>query len=125
MKGAMALTAIVAGGLIGAGIHEAGAQGAMTDPTRPPSAAEATGGTATPAGPQLQSVLISPNRRLAVISGETVRQGATIGDARVVRITETEVTLKRGEETEVLKLTPGVDKKAGRVRKEAAREAGR
>ncbi len=125
MKGAMTWVVVAAGGLIGAAVQESLAQAGMTDPTRPPNATEVAGGPAVPAGPQLQSVLISPDRRLAVISGETVRQGAMIGDAKVVRIGETEVMLRRGEQTEVLKLTPGADKKFVKARKRVARDGGR
>jgi MSHA biogenesis protein MshK len=88
------------------------AQG-LADPTRPPSASAAQGGPdeAVPGGRQLQSVLLSGGRRIAVIDGSMVPLGGMLGEARVVKITETEVVLKTGEETETLKLFPGVDKK--------------
>lgn len=88
------------------------AQGAgLSDPTRPPVAIEQQGGAnSPPAGRQLQSVLLSGGRRLAVIDGTMVSLGGMLGDARVVKISETEVVLKSGEETETLKLYPGVDK---------------
>jgi MSHA biogenesis protein MshK len=84
---------------------------ALVDPTRPPNApaaGEVPG--AAPGGSLLQSILIASNRKLAIINGTTVALGGMVGEARVVRITETEVTLKKGDETEVLKLYPGVDK---------------
>lgn len=59
----------------------------------------------------MQSVLISPQRRLAVIDGETVKTGDLVGDARVVRIHETEVVLKAGNEVRVLRMYPDVEKK--------------
>jgi MSHA biogenesis protein MshK len=84
------------------------AQG-LTDPTRPPNAvadpAQDAGG-----GTQLQSVLISQGRRRAIINGNMVALGDTVGEAKVVKITETEVVLQKGSETEVLKLYPAVDK---------------
>lgn len=83
------------------------AQG-MTDPTRPP--VELLGaGPAAPESP-LQSVLISGQRKSAIINGQIVPLGGKYGDARLVRITPTEVTLKTDEATEVLKLYPSVDK---------------
>jgi MSHA biogenesis protein MshK len=92
----------------------AAAQAVLLDPTRPPAPASAPEGT-TPAGAQsthrLQSVLISPQRKLAVIDGRTVALGGRIGDALVVAITETGVTLRRGEQTEMLPLNAGVQKK--------------
>jgi MSHA biogenesis protein MshK len=89
------------------------AQG-LADPTRPPSAAAAQGGPddAIPGGRQLQSVLLSGGRKIAVIDGNMVALGGMLGEARVVKITETEVVLKTGEETETLKLFPGVNKQA-------------
>ncbi len=93
---------------------------ALTDPTRPPGAQSAMPGTAAdaqdsaPAGTQLQSVLISSGRKLAVINGTTVALGGMVGEMKLVKITETEVTLKKGDETEVLKLFPGVEKRASK-----------
>ena len=83
----------------------------LTDPTRPPNAPVA--GEAPESGPpgtQLQSVLISPSRKLAVINGTMVPLGGMVGEAKLVKITESEVVLQKGSETEVLKLFPGVDK---------------
>jgi MSHA biogenesis protein MshK len=99
-------------------VPEARAQ-SLADPTRPPAAGAEQEGEAAPAGKQLQSVLFSRGRKLAVIDGTMVPLGGEYGDARVVKITETEVVLKQGEETETLKLFPGVDKQA--VRRASAR----
>jgi MSHA biogenesis protein MshK len=87
---------------------------ALRDPTRPPAqlglrAADGTAPEASPAAPQLQSVLISRQpggRHVAVIDGETVRLGETFRGARVVRMTQNEVELVRGRERRVLKLQP-------------------
>ncbi len=93
------------------------AQASMADPTRPPlGAAEADpagSGAATRGGMRLQSVLISNTRRLAVIDGRTVPLGGEIGGATLTSISETAVTLRRGDEVETLRLHPGVDKKKG------------
>jgi MSHA biogenesis protein MshK len=99
--------------------HAAVAQG-VSDPTRPPAAALLDTGpagiAAVPAGPVLQSVLISlrpSGRRVAVISGQTVRQGERFGDAVLVRMTSTEVVLRRGRELQTLKLSTTPDADAG------------
>lgn len=92
------------------------AQGMLTDPTRPPTvapaagAAEAAGGSSRVA-PRLQSVLISPHRRLAVIDGRTVALGGSVGGATLVQVAETHVTLRTGGETQVLELHPGAGRK--------------
>jgi MSHA biogenesis protein MshK len=85
------------------------AQG-LVDPMRPPEMATTASGKA-PGGPVLQTVIIAGAQRFAVIDGETVAVGARVGDARVVRITETEVTLRADGATSVLKLYPAVEKK--------------
>lgn len=84
---------------------------ALPDPTRPPPMttmkAPAGAAAAAPAGPVLQSVLIgrqAGGRQVAVIDGETVRLGGAFRGAVLVRMTETEVELKRGQERQVLKL---------------------
>jgi MSHA biogenesis protein MshK len=87
---------------------------ALTDPTRPPNANAPADAPQEAGGPQLQSVLISPRRRLAIINGTMVSLGDMLGEAKVVKISETEVVLQKGDETEVLKLFPGVDKQAAR-----------
>ena len=92
-----------------------GAQGsALSDPTRPPGAAAMTQQGVqdeAPAGRQLQSVLLSGGRKLAIIDGTMVPLGGMLGEARLVKIRDSEVTLKTGEETEVLRLYPAVEKR--------------
>jgi len=83
---------------------------AMQDPTRPPpSLWRPQGGVEelVPAGPQLQSVMLSPTRRFAIISGQVVNRGERYGDAVLEEVAEDHVVLRRGLRTEVLKLYPG------------------
>ena len=86
---------------------------ALKDPTRPPIGYAGddyeTGEVAT--GPVLQSVMISPTRKSAIINGEVVRLGARYGNAVLVKIAEHEVVLRSGEDTQVLKMYPGVEKR--------------
>ena len=85
----------------------------LVDPTRPPpgyASGDPEVGVPT-GGPVLQSVMISPAGRSAIISGETVRLGQKYRDAVLVRVAENEVVLKGGEGTQVLKLYPGVEKR--------------
>ncbi len=85
----------------------------MKDPTKPPASLSAPGTLAVQeenVGTQLQSILISSGRKLAVINGSMVPLGGMVGEARLVAISETQVVLKNGDETEILKLFPGVDK---------------
>lgn len=106
MSGRLASCLLVA--LAALGALQASAQ-ALVDPTRPPNAPMGEAEAAV-SGTQLQSILISSSRRLAIINGATVALGGMVGEAKVVRITETEVTLQKGDEKEVLKLYPGIDK---------------
>ena len=105
--------------LVAALVSAAALAAPFADPTRPPSvgadAAAGPGGQAV-SGPRLESVLIAPNRRVAVISGRPVMVGGKVGEARVVRISETEVVLQNGEQRETLKLFPEVEKKSIRTR---------
>ncbi|MDQ9170219.1 MSHA biogenesis protein MshK [Oxalobacteraceae bacterium R-40] len=83
----------------------------LPDPTRPTGAAYADENTGNViSGPVLQSVLTSSGRKLAIISGQTVKQGDSVGNARVVKISDAEVVLAQGKETQVLKLFPVVEK---------------
>lgn len=83
----------------------------LADPTRPPAAIGSTSRAADVGGPVLQSVLIAPGRREAMINGQTVKVGHTIGDARVEKIAESEVVLRNGKDLQVLKLFPSIEKK--------------
>ncbi len=100
----------------------------LNDPTRPPASLDAPvrqESGARDAGPVLQSVLISPTRKVAIINGETVRLGEKFGDARVVKIAEDEVVLRNGNDLQVLKLFPQVEKKQGARRSSADPDRGR
>ena len=48
---------------------------------------------------------------MAMISGQMVKVGDRVGEARVIKISETEVVLRNGKELETLKLFPGVEKR--------------
>lgn len=92
---------------------------ALVDPTRPPlELIRAATGAAegAPAGavarPRLESILLSSVRRGAIISGEYVPLGGAYGKATLVAITATDVTLKTGQELDVLQLYPPMDKAA-------------
>jgi MSHA biogenesis protein MshK len=86
----------------------------LRDPTRPPaSLGQAEHPEAGAAGPVLQSVLVSPERKIAIISGQTVKLGGKFGDAKVIRITESEVVLSNGSHVQTLKLFPALEKQSG------------
>ena len=84
------------------------------DPTRPPAGLGATADMDTAdggGGIMLQSVIISPAGRAAIISGVMVKLGEKYGDAVLVKVAESEVELKSGSTSQVLKLYPGVEKR--------------
>ena len=90
----------------------------LPDPTRPPSelgAAAASGAAVPSGGPLLQSVLISPRHKVAIISGKMVALDGMYGSARVVKISEGEVVLNEGGSLQTLKLFPGVEKKTSQI----------
>ncbi len=91
---------------------------ALTDPTRPPDALNPwlPGGAQAATGPVLQSVLISPGRKVAIINGQEVRLNGKFGNARVTRITETEVVLRDGKNIQKLKLFPAIDMQKTKTR---------
>lgn len=89
----------------------AGADEILHDPTRPPAILFAPEERETlDVGPVLQSVSFASGRRTAIISGQNVRTGSKVGEARVIRISETEVVLKTGNSLQKLKLFPDVEK---------------
>jgi MSHA biogenesis protein MshK len=100
------------------GAFGAQAQG-LPDPTRPPASIESpqttTATTGSPAGAPatgLQSIIRRDRGKpAALINGEYVELGGKVGENRVVRIGDDSVTLQGPAGKEVLRLTPGVEKK--------------
>lgn len=98
------------------------------DPTRPPEAWLARQAPAAASGPQAVApaeaptkadagpriTLVGSQRRLAVIDGQIVRTGDPINGARIVAIQPQVVILQTGAQRQVLRLTPGVEKKTAR-----------
>jgi MSHA biogenesis protein MshK len=83
----------------------------LPDPTRPSGASMVNGSAENvPSGPVLQSVLNSSGRKIAIISGQSVKLGEMIGSARVVKIEDAEVVLAKGKDVQVLSLFPVVEK---------------
>jgi MSHA biogenesis protein MshK len=79
---------------------------ALADPTQPPpnwGPAESHGASATVA-PRLSSILVSENRRVAVIDGVAYREGQTSNGITVVRIDKAWVDTQVGSQIVRLKL---------------------
>lgn len=85
---------------------------AQTDPTRPPDAIPVSGPSAADSDHgELTSILISGARAEAVVGGRLVHVGDRIGHAQVVKISESEVTLRDEHGLHALKLFPGIEKR--------------
>jgi hypothetical protein len=86
----------------------------LPDPTRP--GGWSRGGEAAPSGALvLQSVLVAPGRREAIIDGQRLVVGDRIRDHEVIEIRTSEVVLRRAGREIVLKLLPRplIDKSTG------------
>ena len=82
---------------------------ALRDPTRPPAVStKGAAGKLEQSGWILQSVLISPERRYAIINGEVVPLGGSIAGAELVAVAEERVTLRTREGLRVVHLFPDV-----------------
>jgi MSHA biogenesis protein MshK len=83
----------------------------LRDPTRPLDFSEVDleaglqGTTSAHAGYVLQSILVSPTRRIAIVNGERVQTGDEIGDAKVVAIQPWRVHLKGSQGKIELRIT--------------------
>ncbi len=106
MKRAWAL--FLGGGLLLACAAPSVAQ-ALADPTRPPDA-RASREPREPSRTGLQSILLSPERKLAVIDGQTVKVGDRVGQARVLAIDVDSVRLSEGGTVKTMRLLPGTQK---------------
>jgi hypothetical protein len=101
------------------------AQTLHADPTRPPGEGVALGsGGSASVGPRLESVYL-PKKGVprALIDGQLVALGADVGGRRLVRVSETAVTLEGPEGQEKLYLTPDIEIQ-GRTMKADKRRVG-
>ena len=87
----------------------------LDDPMRPSGTAAPVGGSgvgATTGAPtNLQGVLTSPTRRLALIDGAIVPLGSVIGGAKLAGVGDSHAVLHKERSQDVLLLHPGVEKK--------------
>ncbi len=66
----------------------------LPDPTRPPAELAApAGGAAASQLPGLQSIIISRDRRAAIIDGKTIELGGKYGDSKLIEVNEGNVVL--------------------------------
>lgn len=87
----------------------------FADPFRPPRQMEqpaSDGETKPPVAARLESVLIAPDRRVAVIDGQQYVEGARFGAGRVLRISESEVVIRHSDRDEKLTLFPDGGKRS-------------
>mgnify|MGYP006358078315 FL=1 len=80
----------------------------LADPTRPSFRGAATAGVSR-GGLVLQSTLVSPERSVAVISGQSLSVGGRIGGAEVLAIRPYEVVLSRAGKHSTLRMLPKSD----------------
>jgi len=99
------------------------------DPTRPPDSILAPAASAGPgdaataasaARPLLQSIMISDDHAEAIIGGKVVREGGQIALGKVVKISESEVTVRTNAGLQTLKLFPGIEKRKAPAQLSAA-----
>jgi MSHA biogenesis protein MshK len=88
----------------------------LPDPTRPAIDLNDTGsgGAVVEVAPEeasrgLQSIIISPQYRAAIINGETVQLGDKAGDSRLVEVRENSVVLENSQGRRVVELFPKVN----------------
>lgn len=93
---------------------EPGGNDGVRDPTTPLGHMSGFAGNQGEATLVLDSVLIGTKRKLAIINGETLREGQVLPGSngiKVQRILPQTVVLQQGEKTWVLSMSPGVMKK--------------
>ncbi|MDO8925759.1 MAG: hypothetical protein Q7U94_02470 [Sideroxyarcus sp.] len=85
----------------------------LPDPTRPateflPSSGAAGSAQQAPADDGLRTILISPDRRSAVINGQQVPLGGKVGGERLMAVCEDSVVLQGADGRHEVSLYPGV-----------------
>ncbi len=109
MAGRLRRHTLVLAALVCAVTASMAASQTLRDPTRPPAmSAKGAAGKIEPSGWILQSVLISPERRYAIINGEVVPIGGSIAGAELVAVSAERVTLRTRDGLRVVHLFPDV-----------------
>lgn len=84
----------------------------LRDPTRPPGiGTKGATDKVEPSGWVLQSVLISPERRYAIINGEVVPIGGSIAGAQLIAVAAERVTLRTHDGLRTVHLFPDVTRR--------------
>jgi hypothetical protein len=81
----------------------------LSDPMQPQQRPRAAIAAKSARPVQLDGVIVSPTRRIAVISGEFRREGDWIGGMQIERIERKSVVFRRGEEAVVIFVNSGTD----------------
>ena len=102
---------VAAGLLFVTAAFASGLVAAQVDPTRPPDVPVVEPAGAAAPQPVLKSILISNKRTEAIIGEKVVHPGEKVGNAYVVRISESEVILRDEHGLQTLKLFPGIEKR--------------
>ena len=86
---------------------------ALIDPTRPASHGQAAAAHAGESrrGWTLDSTLVAPDRRVAVINGKRVSEGESVDGARVIEIRKLDVLIQADGRRMTLQLLPDIVKK--------------
>lgn len=101
----LACSAVVAG-------HVCAQELPLKDPMRPFSVERAIQSTSTAPRPRVSAILISPERRIAVIDDRHYREGDVFGGASIIRIESRAVYLRRGEQNFVMSLAEHASRSA-------------
>ena len=87
----------------------------MSDPMRPPGASsDAQQSTGAPATSELQVVITSPSRNLAVIDGMVVPLGASVRGGTLANVSDSVAVLARNGGRAVVLMHPNIEKKPSR-----------
>ena len=101
-------------------VAHAQSDAALADPTRPPvtvSEPVSTGDASVVAPGGLQTIIVGRGRKpMAVINGIMVGLGDKVGEATLVKLSESEAVLQGPAGREVLHLLPGITKTMDRSR---------
>jgi hypothetical protein len=93
----------------------------IVDPTRPADT-RVVEVEPVSVGPVLQSTMIAPGTKRAVISGKTYTVGERVGSATVTDIRPYEVVLDQGGREQRLRLVPSLAKQSARSPSRSAKE---
>jgi hypothetical protein len=103
-----------AAAVLACALAQGNARAQTADPMQPPGESSARAGAPSSAGTGLQLVIVSPQRKLALIDGSLVHVGGKARNGTLAGVSDSVAVLQKDGSRDVLLMYPNIEKKPAR-----------